>query len=1146
MGLPAAEREPFVRREAGHDPALADEVLALCRAAEVPVSDALHRAAQIGSLAGPTPPAPDEAEVGVRSTATDELLRRLDKAPRLDTDRYHLEGQVGRGGVGVVLRLHDRHLHRRLAMKVLREREVFESEDRQVSRQLLGRFLEEAQVTSQLDHPGVVPVHELGLDPDGKVYFTMRLVRGQTAGAVFASARAGQDGWTTTRALEVVLKVCDTIAFAHDRGVMHRDLKPANVMVGKFGEVYVMDWGLAKLFGAAAGSAAAASDAEEPLATARRRDAGNDGDADMATLPGQKLGTPEYMAPEQAAGTALDERVDVYAIGAMLYELLTGRPPYGAAPGQARDVGEILRHVRDGLPMRIEQVQPGVPAELVAITERAMARDREERYPKVVDLSADLRAFLDQRAVQAYRTGALVELKLWVRRNKALAVSLAAAALLLVVGSLGIAVYSEEAKRNERQAKAQEILANQRAAETRLAADFNSRTLSTLSVELFGDRLLHLFREEVASSRHRAGGTDAEASAAVSSFDELSRAVNMTNVARQALREVLFEPAAATIARDYGAQPLVAAMLRSPLAETLANLGLTDLGLEVAHSALATWCEMLPPDHPNVAVDTLLVARLERDAGHFEAAEQAFRDCERLNRATYGEASPQAIGATNGLGDMLRQAGRAAEAEQLLTANLEVARASLGADHLDTLACANNLAQAILARGDAGRAVQLMRGVLASVSSSDATARPRLAVLHNLATALRRSNQWDAALEIGLESLKEHARIHGHEHPDTLDAADLLALIQADLGQFDAAKAQLQRVLAVSRRVRGNQHPRTLSIMNNLGMVLRNNGHPDAAEPLLRECLVGRLSLLPRDHAHTLGTKNLLALALRDLQRFDEAESLYREVLAAQRRSLPQDSSETTRTMNNLGRLLTVRGKRTEARKLLTEAVARQRESAGIENRQTLIYIDNLAHLLIDLGEYGEGERLLGEALDVRRRTYGIADRDTLKGLRSLAALMASQDRFEEAARLLEDAWTSCERALGSDDRETLLSALQLAHLERRARKPGAAEAIYRRLLPHCEAFGGTPPLVLYCKSGLGWSLLDAGQAATAVPWFDSVLELSPLPDDVFEAATSGLVAALEAMQATDPSDDRAARLDEVRRLRAARHGGQVEAATRK
>lgn len=462
MDLRAAEREPFVRREAGDDPALADEVLALCRAAEVPVSDALHRAAQIGSLGEPTPRAPDEPEVGVRSTATDELLRRLDKAPRLDTERYHLEGQVGRGGVGVVLRLHDRHLHRRLAMKVLREHEVFDSEDRQLSRQLLGRFLEEAQVTSQLDHPGVVPVHELGLDQDGKVYFTMRLVRGQTAGAVFASARAGQDGWTTTRALEVVLKVCDTIAFAHDRGVMHRDLKPANVMVGKFGEVYVMDWGLAKLFGAAAGAAAAAAatDAEEPLATARRRDADSDGDAAIATLPGQKLGTPEYMAPEQAAGTALDERVDVHAIGAMLFELLTGRPPYGAAPGEPRDVMEILRQVRDGSPMRIEQVQPGVPAELVAITERAMARNRDERYPRVADLAADLRAFLDQRAVQAYRTGALVELKLWVRRNKALAASLAAAALLLVAGSLGIAVYAGEAKRNERQAKAQEARAD--------------------------------------------------------------------------------------------------------------------------------------------------------------------------------------------------------------------------------------------------------------------------------------------------------------------------------------------------------------------------------------------------------------------------------------------------------------------------------------------------------------------------------------------------------------------------------------------------------------------------------------------------------------------------------------------------------------
>ena len=186
----------------------------------------------------------------VRSAATDALLQKLTSAPRLDTGRYVLEGEIDRGGMGAVLRIHDAHLNRRLAMKVMLERAAAkDAEDARLSQQLLGRFLEEAQVTSQLDHPGVVPVHELGLDASGKVYFTMRLVKGRNASEAFALARAETDGWTRTRALEIVLKVCDTMAYAHEKGVLHRDLKPGNVMVGRFGEVYVMDWGLAKVLG---------------------------------------------------------------------------------------------------------------------------------------------------------------------------------------------------------------------------------------------------------------------------------------------------------------------------------------------------------------------------------------------------------------------------------------------------------------------------------------------------------------------------------------------------------------------------------------------------------------------------------------------------------------------------------------------------------------------------------------------------------------------------------------------------------------------------------------------------------------------------------------------------------------------------------
>jgi formylglycine-generating enzyme required for sulfatase activity/serine/threonine protein kinase len=390
----------------------------------------------------PSPyPSPKPAGERVQSTATGELMARLAQAPKLDAQRFVLDGELGQGGMGLVLRVHDQFLNRRLAMKVLLERSApHDNQEQRLSHQLLVRFLEEAQLTSQLDHPGVVPVHELGLDQLGKVYFTMRMVKGRTASEVFADAFHRRGDWDLTRALEVVLKVCDTMSYAHDKGVLHRDLKPGNVMVGRFGEVYVMDWGLAKVVDQPDRHdlriRPEADNAVSRLETARKRDVDSDAGNSVVTMDGAALGTPSYMSPEQARSEDLDVRADVYSIGAMLYELVTGSPPY-LPPGLRPPAYRVLRDVVEGPPTPVTKLQKGVPGELCAVIEKAMARARSDRYASTAALAADLRAYLGQRVVSAYRTGAVVELKLWVKRNQPLAASFAAAAGILVAGVVG-------------------------------------------------------------------------------------------------------------------------------------------------------------------------------------------------------------------------------------------------------------------------------------------------------------------------------------------------------------------------------------------------------------------------------------------------------------------------------------------------------------------------------------------------------------------------------------------------------------------------------------------------------------------------------------------------------------------------------------
>jgi serine/threonine protein kinase len=278
--------------------------------------------------------------------ATVAHLRRIADWPDLPGDRYEVLEPVGQGGMGTVYSARDQALDREVALKVLRAELTSPEWTRRIER--------EARILARLDHPGVVPVHDVGRLADGRIYYVMKLVRGQRLDQYVSTA-------SLSAALRAFLRVCETIAFAHARGVVHRDLKPSNIMVGAFGEVLVLDWGIARLSGGG----------EEPPDPDPHPPAGP-GD----TAPGTVLGTPGFMAPEQALGAVhlVDERTDVYALGAILREVLSGRS--GGDP---------------------------VPRPLVAIWERAMAAESGARYSDVPTLSAEITRFLDGLPVQAYR-----------------------------------------------------------------------------------------------------------------------------------------------------------------------------------------------------------------------------------------------------------------------------------------------------------------------------------------------------------------------------------------------------------------------------------------------------------------------------------------------------------------------------------------------------------------------------------------------------------------------------------------------------------------------------------------------------------------------------------------------------------------------
>jgi WD40 repeat protein len=367
--------------------------------------------------------------------------------------RYTAEpnSELGRGGIGRVFVALDRHLGRGVAVKELL---LGDNDDpaRPGTLQTVARFLREARITGQLDHPNIVPVYELGRRGDGSLYYTMRVVRGRTL------SRALGDAQSLSARLALLghfIGLCQAIAYAHSRGVVHRDIKPDNVMIGEFGETVVLDWGMAKAQGGEVEVSVPAR-VQDPL----RLD---------LTIDGSLCGTPTHMSPEQARGAIqeVDERSDVWALGVVLYSLLAGRNPF-----EGKTLAELIQRVLRGKYAPLASIDPAIPAELAAIVERALKPRAAERYQSARELLRDVEAYRSGARVAAYSYSALDLLKRFLERHRTAAVAsgvgLAVALVLAVASYVRLAAArdralaaEQRATRNERQARASERAAKQ-------------------------------------------------------------------------------------------------------------------------------------------------------------------------------------------------------------------------------------------------------------------------------------------------------------------------------------------------------------------------------------------------------------------------------------------------------------------------------------------------------------------------------------------------------------------------------------------------------------------------------------------------------------------------------------------------------------
>ncbi len=350
-------------------------------------------------------------EIRGLASLTQSSIRRLLPDEVLSTKRYSVGGVVARGGMGAILDAQQMAIGRTVAMKVMLE--AGDEAD-------VVRFIDEAKITGQLDHPNIVPIYEIGVDAQGQVFYTMKMVRGITLKKVLDLLAEGVDAtmkkFPLCALLTILQKACDAIAFAHAKGVIHRDLKPENIMLGDFGSVLVMDWGLAKVL------------SERSTSSATRSMVASGRGADGSTMAGTVMGTPQYMAPEQARGEVetMDQRADIYALGGILFHILHLRAPIGGT-----DAWDIVARVARG---ELDWTPPEkpLPDSLVAVCRKALALSPAQRYASVEELQADITAYQNGFATSAENAGWFKRASLTIKRNKTASI---AAALVLILGT---------------------------------------------------------------------------------------------------------------------------------------------------------------------------------------------------------------------------------------------------------------------------------------------------------------------------------------------------------------------------------------------------------------------------------------------------------------------------------------------------------------------------------------------------------------------------------------------------------------------------------------------------------------------------------------------------------------------------------------